>query len=54
MTQKLLNMQVGEIADFTGENYDNLQTIKSRLKRNGKGQWRSILGGGKLMVERVA
>lgn len=53
MTEKLLKMLVGESADFTGCNYDVFQQTKSRLKRNGKGEWSSVLGNGTLTVKRI-
>lgn len=58
MVEKLLNMKVGEsVSDWDIEkDYDNLISTKSRLKRNGKGEWISTLGfdgPGTLIVKRV-
>lgn len=47
-------MAIGETVDFIGEDYDVLQQTKSRLKRNGKGEWTSILSKDSLLVKRVA
>lgn len=54
MVEKLLNMKVGETSDFTGENYDVLISTKSRLKRNKKGTWVSMLGKDGLFVKRTS
>lgn len=58
MTEKLLKMLVGENSnDFDPKDYDKLQQTKSRLKRNGRGEWISSLGGFKgertLTVKRI-
>jgi len=53
MTEKLLKMLVGETTDFTGEDYDGLQTTKSRLKKYGKGEWISNLSFQGLFVKRI-
>lgn len=54
MTEKLLKMLVGETVEFTEFNYDVFQQTKSRLKRNGKGEWTSKLGKGILTVKRIS
>jgi len=58
MVEKLLSMKIGETSsDWDVKNdYDNLISTKSRLKRNGKGEWISTLGfdgPGTLLVKRI-
>lgn len=53
MPYRLTQMKIGETADFTGLNYDSLISTKSRLKRNGKGEWQSILSKDSLLVKRT-
>jgi len=54
MTEELLKMKVGEMADKSHFNYDSFITTKTRLKRNGKGEWQSKLTKGQLTVRRTA
>ena len=54
MTEELLNMKIGESADKSHFNYDSFITTKTRLKRNGKGEWQSKLSKGILTVRRTA
>ena len=57
MTEQLLSMLVNEVKQFEPSEYSSLQAIKNRLKRNGRGEWISSLGGFKgertLTVKRV-
>lgn len=53
MVEELLQMKVGESADKSHFNYDAFITTKSRLKRNGKGEWQSKLSNGVLIVKRT-
>lgn len=53
MTEELLSMKVGETADKSHFNYDAFITTKSRLKRNGRGEWQSVYSKGILTVKRT-
>lgn len=57
MVEKLLSMLVNEVKQFEVSDYDTLKSTKNRLKRNGKGEWISSLGGFKgertLTVKRI-
>lgn len=57
MTEQLLSMLVNEVKQFEPSEYTSLQATKNRLKRNGKGEWISSLGGFKgertLTVKRI-
>jgi len=53
MTKELLAMEVGEKRPFPYDKYDTVQNIKSRLKRLGKGEWQSCLGGMVLTIKRT-
>jgi len=57
MNEELLSMRVNENKIFDPSKYDVLQQTKSRLKRNGKGEWISTLSGFKgeksLTVKRI-
>lgn len=58
MVEELLKIVVGETKDMSHlleqGLYDSFITTKSRLKRNGKGEWKSSLGKGVLLVKRTA
>jgi len=57
MTEELLLMRLNETKVFDTDKYLDLQATKSRLKRNGKGEWISTLSGFKgeksLTVKRI-
>lgn len=53
MVDELLKMKVGETSDKSHFNYDSFIATKSRLKRNGKGEWQSSYSKGVLMVKRT-
>lgn len=57
MVEKLLSMLVNEVKQFEVSDYTTLKATKNRLKRNGKGEWISSLGGFKgertLTVKRI-
>ncbi len=63
MEERLLKMLVREQQDFTDilsdpTAYNTLQATKSRMKRDGKGEWQTSYGGfkgdKKLTVKRIA
>lgn len=58
MVEELLKIAIGETKDMSHlieqGLYDSFITTKSRLKRNGKGEWQSTLSKGVLMVKRTA
>lgn len=58
MVKELLEIKIGETHNMSHlieqGLYDSFITTKSRLKRNGKGEWQSLLSKGVLMVKRTA
>jgi len=54
MVEELLKMEIGIEEDKSHFNYDSFITTKSRLKRNGKGEWQSKFNNGILIVKRTA
>jgi hypothetical protein len=53
MVEKLLEMSVNETKEFDREEFETLQTTKSRLKKSGKGEWISNLSFNGLFVKRI-
>jgi hypothetical protein len=53
ITEQLLKMLPGETIELPISDYDSLLSLKSRLKRNGKGEWQSKLNGKVLTVKRT-
>lgn len=53
MTEQLLKMIVEETKQFPVDQYDSLISTKSRLKRQGKGEWQSELSSHGLFIKRT-
>ena len=45
MTEQLLKMKIMEVKYFPVDKYDSLRTTANTLKRNGKGEWQTCMGG---------
>jgi len=45
MTEELLKMKVREVKEFPYDKYNSLRTTANTLKRNGKGEWQTCMGG---------
>lgn len=57
MNEILLNIKIGDSQDFNIDedlNYDSFLSTKSRLKRQGKGEWQSKLNGRTVTIKRTA
>lgn len=57
MNEILLNIKIGDSQDFNIDedlNYDSFLSTKSRLKRQGKGEWQSKLHGRTVTIKRTA
>lgn len=46
-------MKAGETKEFPSNQYDSLISTKSRLKRQGKGEWHSELSSHGLFIKRT-
>jgi len=53
MTEKLLKMKVGETKEFYREDHRSILSIKTDLKRKGKGEWQSELSSHGLFIKRT-
>ena len=45
MTKQLLSMVLREVKEFPVCKYDSLRSTVNILKRNGKGEWQTCMGG---------
>lgn len=53
MTEKLLSMKVGETKEFNRIDHRSILSIKTELKRKGKGEWQSELSSHGLFIKRI-
>ncbi|MES2593175.1 MAG: hypothetical protein V4608_14935 [Bacteroidota bacterium] len=54
MTEKLLTMKIGETKEFDRGDHRSILSIKTELKRKGKGNWQSELSSHGLFIKRTA
>lgn len=53
MTEELLKMNIGETKEFNREDHRSILSIKTDLKRKGKGEWQSELSSHGLFIKRT-
>jgi len=53
MTEELLKMNIGETKEFNREDHRSILSIKTDLKRKGKGEWQSELSSHGLFIKRI-